>query len=673
MTKLALFFLLLFSHVYGVTPNSLREALDHYESTRSFDQSPEEFWEYPECYFIKRIQALDAVIAFSEFDQELRTSLQAKRNYLEALVPFAADFRCTKSLMFKTLYEVLNVDDHYWPELIDPLHRAGPEVQLRIALWQVSNVPNYFIFLETIENDQGLNSYAPFRHYIKYCKTEQERESFKLRFVDGRAYLNDDLFDTKNSNYIFALGTDGQFYVNHELKYERHHSTFLGGKEVLCAGEITAQQGVITRISNKSGHYQPTAAAVVPVLEILQRLTGSVKGIVLELKIKKGVGLASYDAEQFLQNKGLCPALADTTNGYTPLHLAIVQKQIQIAGQVLNPESINQQNILGDTPLHLAVRANAYDWTILLMQAGADPVIANKSGKSPLHEAAYLKNLSLLKQLIGTSNQWIALEDYPLLHAAASGGALNVVHYLIESGAHIEACDRSGGNVLHASSLCDNPLLVDFFLEKGIVPCQDFFGATPLHRAAAQGNEKVFIKLLSICDPMAADHQGNTILHYAAREGNYRLMPHIILLCPKELAEKVNHKGELPLHWAAEKLPCEFTRQLLSMGISPDAPDAQGQTPAHYAAKTKNSISISNLESLRQSGGSLDLPDVEGLFPVHQAILSGNIVHLMYLLSWTENCNIKDPWGRSLLEFAIHYKKREIKKYLLQLQLNDCN
>ncbi|MCP3922107.1 MAG: hypothetical protein GY714_05920 [Desulfobacterales bacterium] len=36
-----------------------------------------------------------------------------------------------------------------------------------------------------------------------------------------------------------------------------HHSSLLGGKSVASAGEITVKNGIVHKITRKSGHYMP--------------------------------------------------------------------------------------------------------------------------------------------------------------------------------------------------------------------------------------------------------------------------------------------------------------------------------------------------------------------------------------------------------------------------------
>ena len=50
-----------------------------------------------------------------------------------------------------------------------------------------------------------------------------------------------------------------------------HHSSFLAGNEVACAGEIYVENGNLIKIDNNSGHYAPAPVAVLTVADSLCR------------------------------------------------------------------------------------------------------------------------------------------------------------------------------------------------------------------------------------------------------------------------------------------------------------------------------------------------------------------------------------------------------------------
>ena len=67
---------------------------------------------------------------------------------------------------------------------------------------------------------------------------------------------------------IFVLDQFGQLYFSH--RSERgvfHHSSFLAGGAVACAGEMIVENGRVRYVNNQSGHYQPPPAALEQLLD----------------------------------------------------------------------------------------------------------------------------------------------------------------------------------------------------------------------------------------------------------------------------------------------------------------------------------------------------------------------------------------------------------------------
>lgn len=125
---------------------------------------------------------------------------------------------------------------------------------------------------------------------VMYLK-EDTRNELKLTIQDGKLYRKVPpppnikapsqyvLFDTARagtaftgaSMAIYVMDMEGDFYVHSHKVGEFHHSSFFAGKPVACAGEMKVSHGVLKRISNKSGHYKPTAAHFLQALERLRK------------------------------------------------------------------------------------------------------------------------------------------------------------------------------------------------------------------------------------------------------------------------------------------------------------------------------------------------------------------------------------------------------------------
>ena len=102
---------------------------------------------------------------------------------------------------------------------------------------------------------------------VKYL-SEAERAEYKLTIKNGRIYdSSGELFDTKSASSVFKGGEGNAIFVMDEYGNifasksqavgKFHHSSFLSGKPVSAAGEISVKDGIIESVSRKSGHYWP--------------------------------------------------------------------------------------------------------------------------------------------------------------------------------------------------------------------------------------------------------------------------------------------------------------------------------------------------------------------------------------------------------------------------------
>lgn len=116
---------------------------------------------------------------------------------------------------------------------------------------------------------QGEETGKVFGTSVKYLN-DQERAGFKVVIKDGKVYdATGQLFDTRQASTsfaqnkgraIFVMDATGALYIsNEQTKGKFHHSSFFAGRPVVAAGDIRIENGVVTAISRKSGHYRPTA------------------------------------------------------------------------------------------------------------------------------------------------------------------------------------------------------------------------------------------------------------------------------------------------------------------------------------------------------------------------------------------------------------------------------
>jgi len=671
-------------------PKDLKEALDAYHATRAFTQTPEVFFSAPEEYFQNRKAALEHLIRCipdSKEWSELKERAKLKLAYLDALPGMMHKHATRFDLSPQPIQtETARVVDSYWFEVIDPLHRIGPEVKVHIDTWLSTKIPNYFIYLETVEYDPLLNQFAPFHNQVVYYLTDEEREPHRLTFEDGLCFLNDVPFDTGESFSlhsdepgvaIFTIGMDGEVYVNSHIKYKIHHSSEFAGGDVISAGELVAENGVITEISNKSGHYSPKHREMMVMLSVFHEKIGDLSGIELVMfqYTKSGNKYfkqsASFNAQDYLDSNGVTPALSATGN-WTPLHVAVWNDHTDLAAQTIDAASLKIHDFQGNTPLHLAVAQGHEDWVKLLLDAGASLTAQNDLGESPLHIACRNGDVKIAEILLSRMS-YVDLrneKEQTPLHYAARAGSSALCDMLLEKGAKIKAFDEDGNHILHFSVSKGNIQFVKRLLKSNVVSqlfTPNRRNASVLHSAAAFGDKKTVKLMMDLgFDVLEKDYKGRTPLHYAAKFGNAETTELLIELNSRELIHARSNRSLTAFHYAAEFLPLDSVKKFIEYGAKINVVDYKGRSALFYAIQGRTVNSLRNLKYLLCHGAYTHIYNTNGQAPVHYAASRGSISALRRLLSSSNDLRLRDSQGRTALDIAKHKNFRVMTRYLTE-------
>jgi len=115
---------------------------------------------------------------------------------------------------------------------------------------------------------------------VKYL-SESERAAYKLNIRDGKIYDSSGrLFDTSDASTahsgggraIFVMDENGAFYASKVQQVgEFHHSSLAAGGPVAAAGEMQVDNGLLSVLSDKSGHYMPGRTFTQQALDSLER------------------------------------------------------------------------------------------------------------------------------------------------------------------------------------------------------------------------------------------------------------------------------------------------------------------------------------------------------------------------------------------------------------------
>ncbi|XP_072910800.1 B-cell lymphoma 3 protein homolog isoform X1 [Hemitrygon akajei] len=190
-------------------------------------------------------------------------------------------------------------------------------------------------------------------------------------------------------------------------------------------------------------------------------------------------------------------------DGDTPLHIAVAQGDVHMVQRLVHlllvgKKSLDIYNNLRQTPLHLAVITRHAGLTAVLVTGGASPVLLDRNGQSAIHLACEHRCLSCLRSLLGQAQgkgrgaadlDIRNYEGYTPLHIAVNNQDHEILTFLLDQGADIDAVDiKSGRTALIHAVENDCRDLVQLLLEHGAsVNLQTYSGNTALHSASGRG------------------------------------------------------------------------------------------------------------------------------------------------------------------------------------------
>lgn len=675
----------------------LTEALKCYHETQFFTQTLQQFKTNPQEYFSKRLTALENLIkAIPENDENgvyhlIRTQAYNKKIYLESLPP-GSDPRCLKQEVLSPFVALdLKLGDHYWFETLDPLHRFGVETKMYLDRWMTSSIPNYFIYLETVEYDPLLDKYAPQTNYLHYYTDPEARKEHRLYFEQGKAFLNGQPFDTTpldstNEEYfeenLYMVGLDGEFYVHpHVIDDSLHHSSVFAGGDLLSAGQIEAFEGKILKISNLSGHYKPGIQAMLDTVQVLKSKNYPLEELLVEMvlsttkpeltkKVAKRVTVF-FNAEEFLQNSGRAKAISALA-GWTSCHVAAWQGYLDHLEVTTTPQTIDAQTDEGSTPLHLACEQGHKELVLKLLDKGANPYIRNEEGNTALHIAAKEGHIEIMRILLTKSS--FALDDTnnkgatPLLLAAESG-KIQALELMMTKGASPYIVDSAGNAIFHyaASNRIGSQMvkhLLTKSFQKNIFTVNNNH-ANVLHRASEKGVVQTLEFLTKLgFTPEDTDNSGNTALHYGAMGANTETVHYLLNhYANSDLMFALNDHGVTAFHLAASQFQIKTLKLFIKQGMPLDLPDQDGNTPLFYVLKNKNKEAKQSISLLLTLGANPHIYNKLGMAPIHVAAESSNLLNTMMLLTFSDDINLLDINQRTPLEIALQTSNHRLTSY----------
>ncbi|RZF44246.1 hypothetical protein LSTR_LSTR003886 [Laodelphax striatellus] len=334
---------------------------------------------------------------------------------------------------------------------------------------------------------------------------------------------------------------------------------------------------------------------------------------------------AIYDHDQcakiLISELGACPR-RPCNNGYYPIHEAAKNASSRTMEVFLQwgesrgcsrEEMISFYDAEGNVPLHSAVHSGDFKAVELCLKSGAKISTQQHDLSTPVHLACAQGAIDIVRLMFGLQPQEKALclqscdvQKMTPLHCAAMFDRAEIVQFLIQEGADINAMDKERRSpLLLAASRGGWRTVLALIRLKANIHLKDFNHRNILHLVVMNGGRldefaTEVIKAQSTEDLQELlnekDNMGCSPLHFASREGHTRVVQ--LLLNRGALLHR-DHNGRNPLHLAAM---CGYTQtiELLHSVHSHllDQVDKDGNTALHLATMENKPNSIALLLSM---------------------------------------------------------------------------
>jgi len=310
----------------------------------------------------------------------------------------------------------------------------------------------------------------------------------------------------------------------------------------------------------------------------------------------------------------------------------------------------------------------------LIEQCNADvnqSPIGRFGERAPLiHYAASFGDLDLLKLFV-TKNAKIdgrlaESQSTTLMTAIGYGASKEVLNYLIDHGASIDAKSEYGKSALEIAVGAGSRDAVEVLIKRGAdykQPISSGGGNTLIHLAAISPDSGPLEYLLSIkgTDPNIKNKEGETPLHMAAEYG--RINQVNILLKKKADPNAKSDTGRTPLHYltfgsqgsTSFESDVEIGKALIAAGADINAKTKSGETPLFYesdrpsrtivSTNTKIFYPISRLlRFFLQNGADPTIAQEDGVTPAEFAEKNGDMEVATLLRRYERLQKIRDKY-----------------------------
>lgn len=342
-------------------------------------------------------------------------------------------------------------------------------------------------------------------------------------------------------------------------------------------------------------------------------------------------------------------------NGQNLVHYFVQKKNARAVGICIrNQLDLSIIDNDGKTPLDLAFENvnddNSVNIAALLILAGADEVET---------DFAYFQDA------VSSRNMDKRFEDNQTpLHYAAIMGHSAIAKYLIAHEADTNVQDSSGSTPLHEAVRYGNIDIMNMLLKGNAnVNAQDNLGKTPIMVIMPQEKMETIYKTLASAnaDLNLKDTYGDTLIHTATMMHAPSSVLELLVDRGADVNSK-NREGVTPFEIAIQHHDMEMTRFYANHDADIHTKDTRGISPLILALDADR-----ELFEMTVSAKNVQTQDSDGNTPLHVALLNdASLEKILYIISLTEDVNIRNSDGNSVLYLACTKKQEPVVKALLE-------
>lgn len=299
-----------------------------------------------------------------------------------------------------------------------------------------------------------------------------------------------------------------------------------------------------------------------------------------------------------------------------------IRRSISAGANINAPTAANDR-----TALHWAAQKGHLSCVEALLELGAARYMRDASGLTPLMTAVKEGHLSVCAKLIEAGDDINTVHDETgktLVHIAVGNHNLEIMRYLIQHNADINAKDKAGDTPISLAAeqgltdvyevLKDAGAYLSFRNRKGQLPGEVLkakLDAELYQAASANKVQECREAIRKGANVNAPQYTGKTPLHAAARNGCLSSVEYLL-----DAGADVNARdesGQTPLYLAVQNYYSAVCKTLLRSGANPNiANSVNGRTPLHAAATMTSDILY---QMLLAAGARENVRDSEGNTP----------------------------------------------------------